>query len=316
MSGRQPANPLQWISQGRADAYLQRAGPTLDEGRKGALDLPFAGDGEDFDLLPHGRSRSPDLRDKRLGKRPFGIDEHGNARGSRPQLTQEPKLLRRKFHRHEADTSDVAAGPVEVGDEAVPDRVAPGHKDDRHRRGCGLGCDRRRGIADDQGYLPAKKVRYQKRQPSLILGRAVLDRNVPALDEACFLQALAQHSHVMLPAWQEPHHRHCRLLRARPERPRRRAADERDEVALPHSITSSARASSVAGTSIPSALAVLRLITISNLVGCWTGKSAGVAPFKILTTYVAATSRASLHLLLTQLIGQVSGLSDRERHDG
>ena len=35
-----------------------------------------------------------------------------------------------------------------------------------------------------------------------------------------------------------------------------------------HSITSSARASSVRGTSRPSALAVLRLITSSNLVGC------------------------------------------------
>ena len=35
-----------------------------------------------------------------------------------------------------------------------------------------------------------------------------------------------------------------------------------------HSITSSARASSDGGTSRPSALAVLRLITSSNLVGC------------------------------------------------
>ena len=35
-----------------------------------------------------------------------------------------------------------------------------------------------------------------------------------------------------------------------------------------HSITSSARASSVGGTSRPSALAVLRLMTSSNLVGC------------------------------------------------
>ena len=35
-----------------------------------------------------------------------------------------------------------------------------------------------------------------------------------------------------------------------------------------HSITSSARASSVGGTSRPSALAVLRLMTNSNLVGC------------------------------------------------
>ena len=41
-----------------------------------------------------------------------------------------------------------------------------------------------------------------------------------------------------------------------------------------YSITSSARASSVGGTSRPSALAVLRLITSSNLVGCITGRSA------------------------------------------
>ena len=40
-----------------------------------------------------------------------------------------------------------------------------------------------------------------------------------------------------------------RLLRARRERPRgRRAAEQRDELAPPHSITSSARASSVGGT--------------------------------------------------------------------
>jgi hypothetical protein len=35
-----------------------------------------------------------------------------------------------------------------------------------------------------------------------------------------------------------------------------------------YSITSSARASSVGGTLMPSALAVLRLITSSNFVGC------------------------------------------------
>src|SRR5947207_399768 len=54
-----------------------------------------------------------------------------------------------------------------------------------------------------------------------------------------------------------------------------------------YSITSSARPSSVAGTSMPSALAVDRLMTSSNLVGCWTGKSAGLVPLRILCTYVA-----------------------------
>src|SRR5262245_60970871 len=42
-----------------------------------------------------------------------------------------------------------------------------------------------------------------------------------------------------------------------------------------YSITSSARASRPAGSSIPSAFAVLILITSSNLVGCSMGRSAG-----------------------------------------
>src|SRR5262245_5678306 len=50
----------------------------------------------------------------------------------------------------------------------------------------------------------------------------------------------------------------------------------------PHSITSSARASTVGGISRPSAFAVLRLMISSNLVGCSIGRSAGLAPFKIL----------------------------------
>ena len=38
---------------------------------------------------------------------------------------------------------------------------------------------------------------------------------------------------------------------------------------------------------IPSALAVLRLTTSSNLVGCSIGRSPGLAPFRILSTYPA-----------------------------
>ena len=68
------------------------------------------------------------------------------------------------------------------------------------------------------------------------------------------------------------------------ERPRSRAAEQRDELAAPHSITSSARASSVGGISRPSALAVLRLIVKKNRVGCSIGKSVGFVPFNILST--------------------------------
>src|SRR5262249_53526855 len=104
-----------------------------------------------------------------------------------------------------------------------------------------------------------------------------------------FLQALTECAHQVHGAFkrrapEEPDHRHRRLLRARRERPYGSAADERDELATPHSITSSARASSVGGTSKPSVLAVLRLITSSYLVGACTGRSAGFSPFRIRST--------------------------------
>src|SRR5262245_30128375 len=75
------------------------------------------------------------------------------------------------------------------------------------------------------------------------------------------------------------------LLRARRERPRSRAAEQRYELAPPHhSITSSARASKLSGTVRPSALAVLRLITSSYLVGACTGRSAGFSPLRMRST--------------------------------
>src|SRR6516225_7555534 len=79
-------------------------------------------------------------------------------------------------------------------------------------------------------------------------------------------------------------HRHRRLLRPRRERPYRRAAEQRDEGAPRHSITSSARASTGVGISRPSALAVLRLMTKSYLVGACTGRSAGFSPLRIRST--------------------------------
>jgi hypothetical protein len=49
----------------------------------------------------------------------------------------------------------------------------------------------------------------------------------------------------------------------------------------PHSITSSARASSEGGTVRRSILAVSALMTSSNLEGCTTGKSAGLEPLRM-----------------------------------
>src|SRR5260370_38790604 len=67
-------------------------------------------------------------------------------------------------------------------------------------------------------------------------------------------------------------HQHRRLLRTRRQRPRHRAAEQRDELAPlhlgGHSINSSARSKKASGIFRPSTLAVVRLMTRSNLVGC------------------------------------------------
>jgi hypothetical protein len=51
-----------------------------------------------------------------------------------------------------------------------------------------------------------------------------------------------------------------------------------------HLITLSARASTLGGIVRPICLAAFKLIANSNFVGCSTGKSAGLAPFRILST--------------------------------
>ena len=63
-----------------------------------------------------------------------------------------------------------------------------------------------------------------------------------------------------------------------------------------HRITLSALASTLGGMVKPICLAALRLMTNSNFVGCSTGRSAGLAPLSILSTYVAARLSRSLML--------------------
>src|SRR5262249_56307848 len=115
----------------------------------------------------------------------------------------------------------------------------------------------------------------------LTLGQGGYDRHVPALDIAGVFEALTKCAQtarecVRRGGGEEPDRRHRRLLRAGRERPRRScAAEQRDELAAFHSITSSAMATSVGDSSSPSALAVFKLRMNSYLVGCWNGRSPG-----------------------------------------
>src|SRR5262249_61815860 len=86
-------------------------------------------------------------------------------------------------------------------------------------------------------YRPANQFgREHWHSIDLTLGPAVFDRHVLALDIAALLEALAERAQVACrrvwrSAVKEPNHRHRGLLRARRERPRRRAGQQRNEIA-------------------------------------------------------------------------------------
>src|SRR6516165_11580697 len=160
-------------------------------------------------------------------------------------------------------------------------------KGDRDRRSGRFGGRRRKSVGHDHGDLAADELRRHRRKPIIpILGKAILDSDVLPLDKSGLVQALPECANQVLGAGrrrgaEKADHWHRRLLRARSERPRGCAAEERDELAALHSITSSASVSRLSEILSPSVFAVFKLITSSNLVGCRTGRSTGYGPLRI-----------------------------------
>src|SRR5262245_26302713 len=193
----------------------------------------------------------------------------------------------------EAHAGHIAIWSAEASDEPELDRIAADAKDNRDRRGRRLDHHRRNVVARvDHGHWLAEEIGGQRHQAViLVFSVLVVDRDVAALDTSHAAKALAKRTlHLRggrtRAAAQIPDHRHWLLLCARRERPHNgRAAEQRDELATAaHSITSPVRASSEIGGSRPSALAVVRLMTSSNLSANWTGKSPGSAPLRMRST--------------------------------
>src|SRR5262249_61999458 len=148
--------------------------------------------------------------------------------------------------------------------EAGPHRVADtDHHDGNRRRRLLGGNSGRRPISGDHVHRTAdelgRRAGESLRHP---LGVAVVEYDVVTFEVAGVAQPLAEsipHQSII----DDPDAGNLgRLLRTRDERPRRGgAAKQRDELPPPHSITSSASASSWGGISSPIAFAMPRLIT-------------------------------------------------------
>src|ERR1700730_11770383 len=102
-------------------------------------------------------------------------------------------------------------------------------------------------MRSDHRHLTAYQIGCEVGQSvGLVLRPAILDRQILAFDITSFFQALAERAQAV---WvvkvgridaEKPDYRHRWLLRTRRERPCRRDAKQRNELAPSHSITSSA----------------------------------------------------------------------------
>src|SRR5262249_22816940 len=268
----------------------------LQKAPKSRVNLGPRAGGEEVDLRTYGRRRGRHIFLQRFSSRILRIDEDPKARGCWQQLVQEPEPLGYQLVAHGIDTRDGAAGSAQAGDKAKLDRVQAEAEDDRYRRSRCFGRERHNRAArcSDNVYPAADEIGHQLRNSrKVVLCPPVFDCYVLALDVVGFAQSFAERC-------QQTRHRlrrirmdisddwDGRLLRARRERPRRRAAEQREGLAPLHSITSSARSRNVPGILRGRASAVVRLMTRSNLIGCSTGMSPGFAPRKILSTWSPA----------------------------
>src|SRR5262249_10629337 len=184
-------------------------------------------------------------------------------------------------------------GLRQAGNKPAPQRIAGGRHDDWDGRGGSLGRKRReRSDCHNDVDVEANQLGRELGQPfESVLRPAALEGDVFPFDPSQLRQGIEKGGDAGRGTGAEIADRaHLRgLPRPHCQRPsHRRTTEQRDERAPLHSITSSARASSNGGISRPSALAVLRLMNSSNLVGCSTGRSTGLVPRRILSAYSAA----------------------------
>ena len=126
------------------------------------------------------------------------IDEHGNRAACGTKLVQQPQPLCHQLSVEKIDAGGVAARPGEARDQAKLDRVVADAEDDRDRRGCGLGRQRRAGCRPRRSRPPGGE---PDRPPApaadrIALSPAVFDRRRSGPRRSRFIQALAERGHI------------------------------------------------------------------------------------------------------------------------
>ncbi len=130
------------------------------------------------------------------------IDQPGDYGRAGNKLMQQSQSLRLKLVGEDRDPGDVASRAVETGDQAELHWIAADREDDRNRRGCRLGGERRGvGPGEQHGHFPIDQVGGERRQSIVLtIGKAVLDCNILPFDIAGLVQTPVKRGDGFRPA--------------------------------------------------------------------------------------------------------------------
>jgi hypothetical protein len=120
------------------------------------------------------------------------VPQNRDMGGAGKSLLEQRQVLGDQCRAKEGRACEIPAGTCEAGHEAVSDRIAHSHDDDRDRRSRGpRGAARGRGSSDDEIDLQAGELcRETGETLDVPICRAIFDLDVLAVDIAVFAQPL------------------------------------------------------------------------------------------------------------------------------
>jgi hypothetical protein len=123
MSCREHDDLGRTIEKERIDTNGKGIDALLPEGRECRIDLCDGTGVEDYDLPPDIGGRGPNIVQLSIDIRRIRIDENADGRCVGSQLTQEPEPLRLQLGLKPAVAGEVAAGSLQVGNQAAAEWI-------------------------------------------------------------------------------------------------------------------------------------------------------------------------------------------------
>src|SRR5665213_766215 len=151
----QSDEPFSFGKKERAGTDEQRSSTALDQRRKRCFDVAVAADIKNDELLPDRSCGGLDVASLVLGSRMVRVDQYADYCRLGRELSQQLQPLCSQVVGEKDHPRDVVTRPVEPGDEAALDRIAPGQEHYRGSRSRCLNRKRRSAVGDYHGHLPA-----------------------------------------------------------------------------------------------------------------------------------------------------------------